>query len=102
MLTASFATPAFADTPETWQDPAPVSPLHAILLLGGVPLALMVVITLLVYAPSWAKGGDEYTPGQAWRGEREWFGGPRSGIETAEQAELEPGQSETGGASAHW
>lgn len=102
---ALAATPAFADTPEKWVDSDPVSAMHALLILVVIPLSLFVIITLLVYVPSMARG-DKYTPGQAWRNESEWFGGPRAGIEAAdrEQAPAVEAGSDTarGGASGRW
>lgn len=87
-----------------------MSTLHALLLFVGVPLLIFAVITLLVMAPSLAKG-PRYRPSQQWDAEAEWFGFPqaedsgRSGL-----AQLGPSpsgavsrpQDETGGASARW
>ena len=102
---ALVAAPAFADTPAKWPDAEPVSALHAMLILVAFPLGLFVIITLLVYVPSLARG-EKYTPGLAWRNENEWFGGPRGGVEAAEKAQPEAieGVQETGrgGASARW
>jgi hypothetical protein len=58
-----------------------------LLVLVVIPLALFGLIWLLVYLPSMTRG-EKYKPGQAWRGEPEWFGGPRGGLEA-----LEPGLS---------
>jgi hypothetical protein len=89
-------TPANAQIPENWSNPPEVDNLHALLLLGGVPLALFVVITLLVMAPSLARG--EHSVGEA--GDGEWFGGPGKGTKELEEASADP--SETGGASGRW
>jgi hypothetical protein len=102
-----------ADTPATWQNPPPMSTLHALLLFVGVPAALFVGITLLVMAPSIVRG-PRYRPGQHWYAEPEWFGAPReqvgsdgqpvaqiAGVDRAAPdgaAEPEGG----GGASARW
>ena len=109
-----IAAPAFATAPDTWANQPAVSPLHALLLLGGVPLALIVVITLLVVVPSMMRG-ETYQPGLAWRNEPEWFGGPRGGLEALDehgegQTAIEGRQhredavaaDERGGASARW
>jgi hypothetical protein len=100
-----LAAPAMADTPSTWADPEPVSTLNALLLLVGIPLALFVGISILVYVPSMARG-EKYTPGRAWRNENEWFGGPRGGVEAADRSESPAisaaEESERGGASARW
>ena len=62
------------------------------------------MISLLAALPSLVKG-DPYEPGQAWRSEAEWFGGPLKGVAGADQ--VDPKQIETagdqGGAGArHW
>lgn len=106
ILVTIAAGPALAAPPESWEAPEPVSTLEALLLLVGIPVALFVVIALLVYVPSMARG-EKYTPGLAWRNENEWFGGPRSGIEAADKQEPEAigsGGEDTGrgGASARW
>lgn len=107
--------PAVADVPEGpgWEDPEPVSVLYSLVLLGGVPLLLIAVITLLVYVPSMARG-EKYQPGLAWRNENVWFGGPNGGIENVDQQDRaaiqasgaddcagEPEESR-GGASVRW
>jgi hypothetical protein len=75
---------------------------HAILLLGGVPLALFVLITLAVYVPSLVRG-ERITPGQPPM-ENQWLGGPRtpagelSGPESADH----PVDPDAGGASGRW
>jgi hypothetical protein len=101
---------AFASPPETWQGDSGTSTLKALLLLVGVPLLLFVVITLLVYLPS-MRQNQSYRPGQVWRGEPEWFGGPRGGLDALDREEPatvgagRDGQSElggSGGASGRW
>ena len=112
------ARPATAAPPEQWPEAEPASTLEVLLLLGAVPVALFLLITLLVYVPSMARG-ERYTPGRAWRAETVWFGGPKGGIEAADKVEpaaLEPGRQQPadgaheaqpasqdrGGASARW
>ncbi len=53
---ASVSGPAGAQVPENWSDPKPVSFLHALLVLGGIPLALFVLIAVLVSLPGWVSG----------------------------------------------
>ena len=89
---------AFASPPETWQGDRGTSTLKTLLLLVGVPLLLFVVITLLVYLPS-MRQNQSYRPGQVWRGEPEWFGGPRGGLDALDRAE--PATVGTGGHGAH-
>lgn len=104
VLVPAVAMPAFADAPTTWPTTDSVSPFHFLLVIVGIPLGLAVIITLLVYVPSLVRG-EKYQPGQAWRNENEWFGGPREGVEAADKVEasaLEGESSERGGASARW
>lgn len=91
------AGPASADVPVGWSDPEEVNLVEALLVLGGIPLALALVITILVYAPSLARGeglGAGGTP------ESEWLGGPRR--TTAELAGPDSKESAAGGASGRW
>lgn len=102
LVIVTTATPAYAEAPEQWEGSDPVAPLHALLVLAGIPLGIFVVIALLVYLPSMIRG-ERYEPGLAWREDPEWFGGPRGGLESkgnkGDQA-IEAG--DRGGASAHW
>jgi len=105
-LLVTFATQAaFADPPASWPDNDSVSPLWALLVLLVIPVALFVLITLLVYLPSMSKG-ESYRPGQVWRGEPEWFGGPRGGIEALDSSArpaVGAGTDTTrGGTSGRW
>jgi hypothetical protein len=98
---------ATADPPGQWQDNPRVSSLHVLMVFVGLPLALFLIITLLVYLPSMVRG-ERYKPGQAWRSEPEWFGGPRRGVEALEAGDhgqpVSAGEHEDhrGGASARW
>jgi hypothetical protein len=93
----AVAGPASADVPEGWSNPEPVSVLHALLVLAGIPLLLFVVIALLVYVPAMARG-ERTAPGAA--RENQWFGGPRKG--TSELAAPDTEESKAGGASGRW
>lgn len=103
VLTAAVATPlvvaapAGAEVPEGWSDPDPVSGMHALLVLGGLPLLLFLGIVLAVYLPAMARG-ERVAPGAA-APDDQWFGGPRSGTH-----ELKAGTDTdgTGGASGRW
>lgn len=101
----SLGGPALAAAPESWANPDHVSTLHALLILVVIPAALFVIITFLVYVPSMARG-EGYTPGLAWRNENEWFGGPRGGVEAADDADPQAieglHEDDRGGASARW
>jgi hypothetical protein len=95
---------AAATPPDTWQKPAPVSPLHVILVLGVVPLALFVIITLLAYLPSMSRNAG-YQPGEVWRYDAQWFGGPRGGVEALDATDEPKAVTEgedRGGASGRW
>jgi hypothetical protein len=80
LLVTTSAGAALAAPPESWESPKHTSPLYVILVLGAIPVALFVLITLLVYLPSMTKGRHSQ-PGQEWGDEVEWFGGPREGLE---------------------
>jgi hypothetical protein len=103
----TVAAAASADPPASWEDNPSVSTLHVLMVLVGLPLALFVIITLLVYLPSMVRG-ERYKPGQAWRSEPEWFGGPRGGAEALQGGDhpqaVTAGDHEDnrGGASARW
>ncbi len=94
------AQPAFADVPEYWNDPDEVSVLHALLLLGGVPLLLFLLIALAVYVPALARG-ERLAPGAA-PIDDEWFGGPRAGAGELTSGRGDDRDRETGGASGSW
>lgn len=94
----ALAGPASADVPEGWSDPDEVDVLHALLVLGLVPLLIGLAIAALVYLPALVRG-ERVAPG-APAVENQWLGGPRKG--TAELAGPDTADSEAGGASARW
>jgi hypothetical protein len=104
----SLAGTAFADPPATWQDSDHVSPIHALVVYLFIPLGLFLLITLFVYLPSMRRSGESYQPGQVWRGEPTWFGGPRKGVDAVDETAPvtsgrdERGEPVRGGASGHW
>lgn len=109
ILVTSLTSTAFAEAPSTWADPPHVSPAFVILVLVVIPVALFALITLLVYLPSMMKG-ERYKPGQPWRNEAAWFGGPRGGVEAADRAGqpaavgagADGDDPERGGTSGRW
>ena len=96
----ALASPALAAPPTSWEDPTNDSALQALLLLVGVPLAIIAVIALLTYLPS-MMGAKSTGSSLAFQEKPEWFGGPRQGAEAV--ADSEPATStDKGGASARW
>lgn len=100
----ALPTVASADTPASWEKAPHVSGLEFLLVLVLIPLGVAVVISLLAALPSMIHDRG-YEPGQSWRAEAEWFGGPRKGVEAA--GDLSPQQIETaesgrGGVSGQW
>ena len=98
LAAAGSLSPAQADVPVGWSDPPSVNLFHAILLLGGIPLLLAVVIIGLVYAPSLARG-ERIAPGAAPVVDQ-WLGGPRQG--TRQLAGPDTEESKAGGARGSW
>ena len=51
-----------------WQAPPTYTPLEAIGLFVGIPLIVMIVVALAVYAPGWIRGrhDDEGAGGPVW------------------------------------
>lgn len=98
-----------ADTPDAWTDPPATSMLETLLYFVGLPLLVMGVITLLVMAPSLARG-PRYRPNQHWDAHPEWFGSPslegghteRPELETAAATSTSASSDDTGGASVRW
>jgi hypothetical protein len=108
------ASSAFADAPDSWPNDPSVPALRALLVYLVIPAGLFALIALLVYIPSMSRN-QTYQPGQPWRHEPLWFGGPRGGVEALEDGSTpaEAGQpahgdqaatqgSAAGGTSARW
>jgi len=93
----SLAGPAGADTPASWER-EDIDVLHALLVLGGIPLALCVLIALAVYVPAMVRG-ERIAPG-ATSPENEWLGGPRRSA--GELAGPDTDHSDAGGAGGRW
>ena len=99
LLVIATTAPASAAPPVSWPDDEnPLSTLEQLLLLVGAPLALLIVITLLVMAPSIAKGST-YRSHVPWYAEPMQFG-------TLPGSEPHAGTSSRstagGGASVRW
>lgn len=54
-----------------------MSNLEGLLVFVGIPLLVVVAITVMVLAPSLARG-NQPSPGRGWQAEPEWFGAPRA------------------------
>ena len=100
MITAASSLAAVVpmDVPVGWSDPKDVNMVHALLVLGGIPLLLFLAITVAVYIPSLVRG-ERIAPGQP-PVENQWLGGPRTG--TAELKGPESEDADAGGASGRW
>jgi succinate dehydrogenase hydrophobic anchor subunit len=104
VLSGVLLDAASADTPADWEKAPAVSGFDFLLVLLLIPLGLALVISFLAFVPSFV-GDQGYQPGQSWRGESEWFGGPRKGIAAADEVtsdRLEAAASDTGSTSGKW
>jgi hypothetical protein len=100
----ALVAPASADTPAAWDQAPDVSPLGFLLVLAIIPLGAAAVISLLVVLPSIASDRG-YEPGQSWRGDTEWFGGPTKGVKGVDEvtpAQIEQSSQDAGGTSGRW
>ena len=95
---------AFADAPAAWENEKHVSGLQFLIVLVLIPAGLFVVISLLAALPSMISDKG-YEPGQSWRSEAEWFGGPRKGLDAADEVtpeQIEASEADRGGTSGKW
>lgn len=102
LLVLVGAGSASADTPEprpgSWEPKPDVDVLDAWLLLGGIPLLVFVVVTILFVAPALARGEDLGI--NALEPENQWIGGPRKAA--GELAAPDSEDSRAGGAGGSW
>lgn len=99
VLGVALAGPAAADVPaQGWPENEPVAMLDALLLIGGVTLAVILVVTVLTVGPALARG-ERINPGVQ-SVENQWIGGPRKAA--GELAGPDGEGSEAGGAGARW
>ncbi|MGQ0844864.1 MAG: hypothetical protein ACT4QF_12080 [Sporichthyaceae bacterium] len=106
----ALAAPAAALERDDGDDPGEqMSTLEALMLFGVVPIALMLLITLLTVLPSMVKGNKK--PGINWDAQPEWYGGPEGEkapeVEAGRQAltgtVVSGGETDDGGgSSARW
>ena len=95
---------ASADTPKAWEKADHVSGLEFLTVLVLIPAGLALGIALLALLPSMIRDRG-YEPGQSWRAEAEWFGGPQKGVEAAaDQGPEQIGAAECGrgGTTGPW
>ncbi|HET8971257.1 MAG TPA: hypothetical protein VFN19_09375 [Candidatus Nanopelagicales bacterium] len=78
----------------------PLSFGEAVLIYLGIPLLIILVVSVLVSAPSWTRQG-RHRPGQGWDADPLTLGASERG---AEPAELAAGQNpaDPGGGSGRW
>lgn len=99
VLGVALAAPAAADVPaQGWPENPPVELLDALLLIGGLTLAVILVVTVLSIGPALARG-ERISPGVS-ASENQWIGGPRRSA--GELAGPDTEGSEAGGAGARW
>ena len=104
VLGAALVSPASADQPEAWESAPDVSAFEFVLLLLILPLAAAAVISLLTLVPLLINDKG-YQPGQSWRSQTEWFGGPTKGVKAADEVtpeQIEASSKDTGGTSGSW
>ncbi len=93
---ALIASPASADVPEGWSNPEKVDVLHALLVFGGLPILIVLVVVILGMLPKLIKGEKILSPSGS--STAQWVGGPGAGA-----AELPAGgEHTTGGASGSY
>ena len=59
-----------------------MSDLHVLLIFAGIPLLVILTVSLLVLAPGWVKG-PRYRPGLPWTADAVWFGPAVSAVPKA-------------------
>ena len=104
VLGAALFSPATADEPTTWETVPDVSAFDFVMLVLVIPLGLALVITLLTLVPLLINDRG-YQPGQSWRSQVEWFGGPSKGVRAADEVtaeQVEARSKDTGGTSGSW
>lgn len=92
------ALPASADTPEGWPEEESIDLVQMLLVLGGIPLLVFIVIVALIYGPPLARG-ESIRPGGP-EVESQWLGGPRKSA--GELAAPDTEDSKAGGAGGRW
>jgi hypothetical protein len=103
VLLGSWTAAAVAAPPEGWENSTNDSMLVSLLKLVGIPLLVIVAVTLLTYLPSMIRGGrGAGDPADYFSDNSEWFGGPRTTPEAVESGSTHAGPQALGGGSARW
>jgi hypothetical protein len=97
VTSVALAAPASAEPAEGWPATEPIDGLQALLLLGGIPVLLFVVIVVATYLPALVRG-ESITPGGS-SVEDQWLGGRRP---AGQLAAPDDETSAAGGASGRW
>ena len=77
----------------------PMGVLEALLIFAGIPLLIMLVVTLLVLLPDLIRG-PRYRPSRGWSGGATWFAGPPDAERAVREASA--GGQTRGGARGSW
>jgi len=104
VLGGAILSPVAADRPAAWEEAPTPSLLSFLVVLVLIPLGLAAVLSLLTVLPSLASDKG-YEPGQSWRGDSAWFGGPTKGVEAADTVtpeQIEAASKSRGGTSGRW
>lgn len=104
VLGGAVLSPVAADRPAAWEEAPDVSLLNFLLVLVIIPIGIAAVLSLLTVLPALASDKG-YQPGQSWRGESTWFGGPTKGVEAADKVapkQVEAATRNSGGTSGRW
>ncbi len=95
------ASPAFAGlNRDDGDDPgASMSTLKVVLIFGGAPIGLFLLIALLVALPGIVKG-PRYRPGKSWQGTPQWYGAPETAKPAIDPHSSDPHSNDTAAVGA--
>lgn len=97
------ATAASADTPTRWESTPAVSPLAFLAVVLLIPIALILVISGLVWVGT-MRSVRRHAEHDGWQGST-WFGAPTRGtsaVDTVDDEAVAAQSQKGGGASARW
>jgi hypothetical protein len=90
-------SPASADVPVGWSDPANVPLMHSLLIFVFLPLAMFLLLLAAIYLPPVVRGESVAPAGT--RTEDQWLGGRR---DTKELEAPDAARDDAGGAGGTW